>query len=281
MSNFYTNVQSFGNNILFRGIQNGKRTKEKVEYSPSLFLPSKKITNYTSLDGDYLDHKKFKDIKSARDYIKQFDGVSGAPKIYGQTRFEYAFIAEQHKGMVDYDFEQVSIAVVDIEVGSENGFPDPYQANEPITAIGLKRLGGKMIVWGCGEYNRELDETNPGIDITYIQCKDEWTLCKKFIQQWQHNLPDVITGWNTKAVSRTQCDTMPSPTTMCLSLGMRLLLLSRNISINWIHRTKRSFIPLAVQATKRRFCISYLCAHSVPTTSQIVPTCATKPVQSG
>lgn len=90
-----------------------------------------------------------------------------------------------------------------------------------------------------------------------------------------------ITGWNTKAVSRTQCDTMPSPTTMCQSLGMRLLHLSRNISINWIHRTKRSFIPLVVQATKRRFCISYLSAHSVPTTSQIVPTCVTKPVQSG
>jgi hypothetical protein len=38
--------------------------KEKINYSPSLFLPSKKITNYTSLDGDYLDLKKFKDIKS-------------------------------------------------------------------------------------------------------------------------------------------------------------------------------------------------------------------------
>ena len=88
MTNFYTNVQNFGNSILYRGILNGKRVKEKIGYSPSLFLPSKKITNYTSLDGDYLDLKKFKDIKSARDYIKQFEDVSGATKIYGQTRFE-------------------------------------------------------------------------------------------------------------------------------------------------------------------------------------------------
>ena len=105
-------------------------------------MPSKKLTNFTSLDGDYLDQKIFGDIRSAKDFIKQFDEVSNAPKIYGQTRFEYAFIADQHKGMVDYDFDRISVAVVDIEVGSENGFPDPYLANEPITAIAIKYLNG-------------------------------------------------------------------------------------------------------------------------------------------
>ena len=67
MSSFYTNVQSIGGNILYRGIQNGKKVKTKVEYTPSLFLPSKKITNFTNLEGDYLDEKKFQNIKAARD----------------------------------------------------------------------------------------------------------------------------------------------------------------------------------------------------------------------
>jgi len=191
LSNFYTNVQSIGGNILYRGIQNGKKVKTKVEYAPSLFLPSKKITNFTSLEGDYLDEKKFPSIKAARDYIKQFEGVSGASKIYGQTRFEYAFIADQHKGMVDYDYEKVSIAVIDIEVGSENGFPDPYEANEPITAICLKFLNGKPIVFGCGEYQVEEGEI-------YIRCKDEYNLCKKFLEFWKDKYPDIVTGWNTK-----------------------------------------------------------------------------------
>ena len=191
LSNFYTNVQSIGGNILYRGIQNGKKIKTKVEYAPSLFLPSKKITNFTSLEGDYLDEKKFPSIKAARDYIKQFEGVAGASKIYGQTRFEYAFIADQHQGMVDYDYEKVSIAVIDIEVGSENGFPDPYEANEPITAICLKFLNGKPIVFGCGEYQVEEGEI-------YIRCKDEYNLCKKFLEFWKDKYPDIITGWNTK-----------------------------------------------------------------------------------
>ena len=191
MSNFYTNVQCFGNNILYRGIQNGKRVKDKINYSPSLFIPSKKITNHTSLEGDYLDEKSFASVKAARDYIKQFEGVSGAPRICGQTRFEYAFIADQHNGMVDYDYEKVSVAVIDIEVGSENGFPDPYQANEPITAICLKFTNGQPIVFGCGEYQVQEGEI-------YIRCKDEYNLCKKFLELWKDKYPDIITGWNTK-----------------------------------------------------------------------------------
>jgi hypothetical protein len=119
---FYTNVQSIGGSILYRGIMDGKRVKQKVDYEPSLYLTSKKVTQYKSLDGQYLDRKKFDGIYEARDYTKKFAGVSGGPKIFGNTRYEYAFIADQHKDMVDWDMDKVSIAVVDIEVGSENGF---------------------------------------------------------------------------------------------------------------------------------------------------------------
>jgi DNA polymerase elongation subunit (family B) len=191
MTNFYTNVQSIGGHVLYRGIQNGKRVKQKIEYSPSLYLPSKKVTQFTNLQGDYLDQKIFGTIYEARDYIKKFEGVSGGPTIYGQTRFEYAFIADQHKGMVDYDVDKISIAVIDIEVGSENGFPDPYEANEPITAIAIKYINGEIYVFGCGEYVTKGQEV-------YVKCKDEYSLCKQFLELWTRKCPDIITGWNTK-----------------------------------------------------------------------------------
>ncbi len=193
MKSFYTNVQTFGSTVLYRGIQNGKRVKQRIEYSPSLYIPSKRITNFTSLDGDYLDQKIFGTMKEARDYIKQFDGVSNGPKIYGQTRFEYAFIADQHKGMIDYDFDKLEIAIIDIEVGSENGFPDPYEANEPITAIAIHYIDGHKYVYGCGSY-----ENNDPENVTYHKCKDEWSLCKHFLKMWSEKTPDIITGWNTK-----------------------------------------------------------------------------------
>jgi DNA polymerase elongation subunit (family B) len=93
--------------------------------------------------------------------------------------------------MVDWDQEKIVVGVIDIEVGSENGFPDPYLATEPITAICLKYIGGSTLVFGCGDYEVQGEEI-------YFKCKDEWTLCKRFIQQWNNNCPDVLTGWNTK-----------------------------------------------------------------------------------
>jgi DNA polymerase elongation subunit (family B) len=189
---FYTNVQSIGNYIFYRGVKNGKRFKQKIEYHPTLYVPSKKVTRFTTLGGDYLEPFKAGSLKESRDFIKKYEDVEGF-KIYGQTRFEYAFIADQHPGMIEWEQEQVLIAAVDIEVGSENGFPDPYIAQEPITAIGVKYLGShnKMYVFGCGDYVTQGDEV-------YVKCKDEYTLCKKFLDLWTAQCPDIITGWNTK-----------------------------------------------------------------------------------
>ena len=189
---FYTNVQSIGGKILYRGVIGGKRVKQKIDYTPSLYIPSRKVTNYKTLDGNYLDKKVFDSIHEAREYTKQFDGLVNATKIYGNTRYEYAFIADQHPEMVDWDQDLVSIAVIDIEVGSENGFPDPYEANEPITAITITYLNGYTYVYGCGDYNNYDD------NVSYMKCKDEWTLCKRFLEDWMNKCPDVITGWNTK-----------------------------------------------------------------------------------
>jgi len=191
MTNYYTNVQVYGNNILFRGVNNGRRFGKKIPYSPTLFLPSKKPTDFKSLHGDFLEPKKFKTIRETRDFIKKYEEVENF-KIYGNASFEYAFISEHQKGMIEWDINQLDIAIIDIEVGSENGFPDPIDANEPITAISIRKLNGEMVVYGCGEFQNYRD------DINYIRCKDEWTLCKTFLEDWKDNHPDVISGWNVK-----------------------------------------------------------------------------------
>jgi DNA polymerase elongation subunit (family B) len=190
MSLFYTNVQCVGNNILYRGVQDNRRVKLKIPYQPTLYETSNKVTNFTSLDGVYLQPHKFDSVREAREYLRQFEGVSGKT-IYGQNRFEYAFIGEQHREMVDWDIDKIIIGVLDIEVGSENGFPDPYEANEPVTAIALKMMGGHMFVWGCGDYEVKGEER-------YTKCKDEYHLLKFFLKFWQEKCPDVLTGWNTK-----------------------------------------------------------------------------------
>jgi DNA polymerase elongation subunit (family B) len=186
---YYTNVAIQGNNILYRGVKDGRRMKMKIQYAPTLFLPAKKNTEWKTLFNENLEPMKFESIREAKDFVNRYDSVENF-KIYGNDRFEYAFIADEFKGQIDWDISEISIAFIDIEVGSENGFPDPYKATEPITAIAIRELTGGMKVYGCGDYNNYDD------NVTYIKCRDEYDLCKKFLSDWNDNCPDVVTGWN-------------------------------------------------------------------------------------
>jgi DNA polymerase elongation subunit (family B) len=134
---------------------------------------------------------KFETIREARDFVKRYEDVANF-KIYGNTRYEYAFIADNFRGIVDWDISHLSVVFIDIEVGSENGFPDPYKATEPITAIAIHQLNGGTTVYGCGSY-RNNDES-----VDYVTCKDEVDLCERFLADWSSNHPDVVTGWNIK-----------------------------------------------------------------------------------
>ena len=191
MSKYYTNITVYGPHILYRGVKNGRRIKEKINYAPTLFLPAKKKTDYKTLFGEYLEPMQFANIREARDFVKRYESVENF-KVYGNDRYAYAFIADNHKGLIDWNIEELSIVIIDIEVGSENGFPDPYKAQEPITAIAVRQLNGGTTVYGCGHYDNN-DET-----VSYVRCQDEIDLCKKFLNDWQHNYPDVVTGWNTE-----------------------------------------------------------------------------------
>ena len=190
-NNYYTNIAAVGNNIFYRGVKGGRRVKLKIAYRPTLYLPSSKPTKFKTLDGDFVEPMKFENISEARDFVNRYKEVQNF-KIFGNNNYAYTFIADEHKSMIEWDINELSIAVIDIEVGSENGFPDPYLANEPITAICIKYMNGRTYVYGCGDYNNQDD------NVTYLKCRDEYDLCKKFLFDWQENCPDVISGWNIK-----------------------------------------------------------------------------------
>ena len=73
-----------------------------------------------------------------------------------------------------------------------NGFPNPKDANEPITAIAVRRLNGETKVYGCGEYVNTIEK------VEYFKCRDEYSLCKQFLTDWQENCPDIVSGWNVQ-----------------------------------------------------------------------------------
>jgi len=184
---FYTHFSKLGNNILVRGYNNGKKFIDKVEYNPTLYLPSKD-GDYRTLDGQSVAPVSQGTMRDATEFMKRYEDVDNF-KVYGSTNFPYVYINEAYPGKVDYDPEQIKIANIDIEVGSENGFPEPASATEPITAITFK-IAGHFYVFGCGDFETNRD------DVTYLKCRDENNLTMRFLDMWEETSPDIVTGWN-------------------------------------------------------------------------------------
>ncbi len=116
MNDFYTNVSVLGNNILYRGVRDGKRVRGKIEYRPTLYVPSKKPTEYRTLHGDYVDTVRPGGLRDCREFVDKYKDVSGFT-IYGNTNYQYAFISDAHPNDIDWDIEKINIAFLDIEVG--------------------------------------------------------------------------------------------------------------------------------------------------------------------
>jgi DNA polymerase elongation subunit (family B) len=188
---FYTNVQQYGNRLLVRGTNNGKTVQEKVEYKPTLWVPSRNSeSTHQSLFGKPLESIKFESINEAKDYIKRYGDVDGF-EIYGNTAFVYQYITEMFPGDIEFDIHQVRIFSLDIECTAEHGFPDVRSAVEEILLITLEDYASKKIVTFGARPGTAVKENH-----TYIQCKNERDLLKKFMEFWTAEHPHIITGWN-------------------------------------------------------------------------------------
>jgi DNA polymerase elongation subunit (family B) len=192
---FYTNVQMVGDHFLVRGYENGKHFASREKFSPTLFVPANKKTNYKTLAGEYVESVKPGGVRDCREFIKKYDGVQGF-KVYGNERYIYQYISETYSEQeIKFDINKVKLVTLDIEVASENGFPDVESAAEEILLITIQDYSTKEIItWGQGPF--KLKQGNH----YYKQFNNEYDLLNDFINWWmiEENTPEVVTGWNSK-----------------------------------------------------------------------------------
>ena len=190
---FYTSVEQAGNRLLVRGYNNGDRYSVRVPFNPTLFLPTKKYSEWKTLEGEWVEPHKFGSITEARDFVKQYKEVPDF-EIYGNTRFLYQYIAEQHpEEELKFDSSKIRIFNIDIETAAENGFPDIESADQEILAISIKdSFTGRITVFGARPYD------NKDSMVDYMHFRSEESMLGAFLDYWQANFPDVITGWNVQ-----------------------------------------------------------------------------------
>lgn len=194
---FYTNVSRVGNNILYRGYKDGQRVSEKVRFQPTLFIDSPNATGeYKTLYGKPVAPMKFDSLNDARDFFERYKDVSNV-EIHGMSNFVYQFLASSFPNEIKFDRNRINVTTIDIEVASDDGFPEPDRAAHQVISITCKNnIDNVYYVWGLYDYDDSLNDKN----ITYFRCETEENLLRSFIGWWSSavNCPDVVTGWNTK-----------------------------------------------------------------------------------
>tara|TARA_Y100000996_G_scaffold258170_1_gene203206 strand:- start:2039 stop:4543 length:2505 start_codon:yes stop_codon:yes gene_type:complete len=194
---FYTNVSRYGNSILYRGYDHaGKKVIKRIAYKPKLFIKSKKKTQWKSLQNQYVAPIDFNSMRDAKEFVDKYKYVDNF-KIYGHYNFIHQFITEAFPREIEFKRNLINVVSFDIEVASDEGFPYPADANQPVISIALKSsLKNVYYVWGLNDYDKSKSKYN----ISYIKCDSEAELLKSFIEYWSEfdRTPDIITGWNVR-----------------------------------------------------------------------------------
>jgi len=184
-----------GDHFLVRGYENGRHFASREKFYPTLFVPSNKKSKYKTLEGEYVESVEPGTVRDCRDFIKKYEGVENF-KIYGNDRYIYQYISEMYpEEEIKFDTSKIKIATLDIEVASENGFPDVESAAEEVLLITVQDYATKQIrTWGRGPFN------NTQKNVLYKGFRTEHELLNDFINWWQieENTPEVVTGWNSE-----------------------------------------------------------------------------------
>jgi DNA polymerase elongation subunit (family B) len=182
-----------GDHFLVRGYENGKHFMTREKFNPTLFVPSNKKTKYKTLTGEYVEAIQPGCVRDCREFIKKYENVENF-KIYGNTQYIYQYISEMYpEAEVKFDISKIKVSTLDIEVASENGFPDVESAAEEVLLITIQDYSSKQIrTWGLGPFQ------NKQKNVIYRSFTTERDLLMDFINWWmvEDNIPEVVTGWN-------------------------------------------------------------------------------------
>ena len=196
--NFYTNVSRYGNSILYRGYSpNGTAIQQKYKFKPTMFMPTQTESDWKTLDGKNVAPIQLESMSEARDFIKRYDEISNA-EIYGTSNFIHQFITAKFPGHIEFNRSMVNVFNLDIEVQSEDGFPEPDVAEHPITAITVKSSRSKVYhVFHFGEWSKDACP-HKHLLIQEHLAKNEVEMLVMFIEFWKKDYPDILTGWNIR-----------------------------------------------------------------------------------
>lgn len=195
MSKFYTNVAKYGDKLLVRGYKDGIQFRDKVDYTPTLYVQDgnqNSDSNIKTLDGKKVKPIHFESMSESKKFLDKYKDVSGF-NIYGNSAFPYQYISDTYSKDVPWDPEHITTYSIDIETSVEFGFPENRNPREEILLITIhNKKSNRYRVFTFKKFTT----SRKNVDMMY--CNDERDMLRRFTEFMYNNPPDIITGWNTK-----------------------------------------------------------------------------------
>ncbi len=189
---FYTNIVKIGEKICARGIRKGQRaTKVINQFSPTLYISDTTgKSQWRTIDGKPVSPLKFESTRELMDWRQKHDNIEGF-EIYGYERWMQQWLTEFFPEETPVDFDLFNVVFIDIEVSSDEGFPEANKALYPVISITCY-LNDIYYVWG----NQEYETTQP--NVVYKKFESESELLHDFVMWFRSSECDIVTGWNTR-----------------------------------------------------------------------------------
>ncbi|QQG32070.1 DNA polymerase [Citrobacter phage CkP1] len=210
---FYISIETVGNDIVERYIDNGVEKTRRVEYSPTMFRHCTHKTKFVDIYGKNCEPQTFATMKDARDWIKRMEDVG--LEAMGMEDFKLAYLSDTYGSEIVYDRKFVRVANCDIEVTGLK-FPDPMKAEYEIDAIThydsiddkfyvfdlLDSMYGSVSKWDAKLAARTEAEGGDEVPqdiidrVVYMPFHTEAELLMEYIHLWEQKRPAIFTGWN-------------------------------------------------------------------------------------
>lgn len=150
---------------------------------------------YESIFGTKLKKKEFKNVIERKKFIEKHPYL----KYYHCLNPSREFLFNTFKDYENNDFDNFPLKVhfIDIEIRIEDEFPDPYEVKYPINLITIYDNSiEKYFTWALPE-DKKKDYILDRKDCVLKTFKSEKDLLMDFLNWFEQNYPDIISGWNS------------------------------------------------------------------------------------
>jgi len=175
---------------VFSWDKDGNRIKFDASADPYLYVEG--FGDYESIFGTKLVKKIFRTQYDRYKFLKD----TNIKKVFDNFPVTQQYLIDTFwKVNETPEFAQhpIKVMFLDIEVYAPDDFPHADKANEPINVITVyDSLKKKFITWGLKDY------TSDQADVKYFKCVTEKDLIAKFIDYFESDYPDILTGWNSE-----------------------------------------------------------------------------------